>query len=346
MADKLDGAAIVANSLPATAIVAGSITTTQLAPSVANVVTVGSNPKIASLDYPGDDTAANTGGGQTVVINGSGFKSNVSVYINGNAVPSVTYTNANSISITTPALAAATYPLYVINTDDGGTAILIPGIQYSGTPSWVTTSPLSDVMGYGGEFNITGTSWSSVSYNQTGVESGHSSLLMVSGSVGRANTLYQSAQTPISVMSAGMFIKFVSPYLSYAAANNCILRLCSFAGVDTIDIFKSSGSGAIDIIYRTGGVARSLTQTGVDYGWHSYYWTLNRPQDRFRAYFDGTLIGELTGLTAWSVNSWSAFLGGSSSGPTAGTLSAYVQYHTLWASKELTQTEITSIATP
>jgi hypothetical protein len=165
MADKLDGAAIVANSLPATAIVAGSITTTQLAPSVANVVTVGSNPKIASLDYPGDDTAANTGGGQTVVINGSGFKSNVSVYINGNAVPSVTYTNANSISITTPALAAATYPLYVINTDDGGTAILIPGIQYSGTPSWVTTSPLSEQQALSAwSISLSATSDSSVTY--------------------------------------------------------------------------------------------------------------------------------------------------------------------------------------
>jgi hypothetical protein len=165
MADKLDGAAIVANSLPATAIVAGSITTTQLAPSVANVVTVGSNPKIASLDYPGDDTAANTGGGQTVVINGSGFKSNVSVYINGNAVPSVTYTNANSISITTPALAAATYPLYVINTDDGGTAILIPGIQYSGTPSWVTTSPLSEQQALSSwSISLSATSDSSVTY--------------------------------------------------------------------------------------------------------------------------------------------------------------------------------------
>jgi hypothetical protein len=165
MADKLDGAAIVANSLPATAIVAGSITTTQLAPSVANVVTVGSNPKIASLDYPGDDTAANTGGGQTVVISGSGFKSNVSVYINGNAVPSVTYTNANSISITTPALAAATYPLYVINTDDGGTAILIPGIQYSGTPSWVTTSPLDGQQALSAwSISLSATSDSSVTY--------------------------------------------------------------------------------------------------------------------------------------------------------------------------------------
>jgi len=166
MADKLDGAAIVANSLPATAIVAGSITTTQLAPSVANVVTVGSNPKIASLTYPGDDTAANTGGDQTVVINGSGFKSNVSVYINGNAVPSVTYTNANSISITTPALAAATYPLYVINTDDGGTAILIPGIQYSGTPSWVTTSPLDGQQALASwSISLSATSDSSVTYS-------------------------------------------------------------------------------------------------------------------------------------------------------------------------------------
>jgi hypothetical protein len=112
-----------------------------------NVVASGGSsdiPKITGLVYPGDDTAANTSGGQTVIISGSGFKSNVSVYVNGSAVPSVTYTNTNSVSITTPALAAATYPLYLINTDDGATAIFVPGLRISGKPVWISTSDLGN----------------------------------------------------------------------------------------------------------------------------------------------------------------------------------------------------------
>jgi hypothetical protein len=143
MADKLDGGAIVANTIPGTKIQSGTITTTQLDPAIAAAVTVPLHPKISSITYPGNDTAANTGGGDSIVINGSGFGTNVQVYINGTAAPSVTRNNANAVTITTAAQSAGTYLVYLINTDDGGTAILVPGIQYSGMPTWVTTSPLT-----------------------------------------------------------------------------------------------------------------------------------------------------------------------------------------------------------
>jgi hypothetical protein len=143
MADKLDGGAIVANTIPGTKIQSGTITTTQLAPAIVSAVTVPLHPKISSITYPGNDTAANTGGGDSIIINGSGFGTNVQVYINGTAAPSVTRNNANAVTITTAAQSAGTYLVYLINTDDGGTAILVPGIQYSGMPTWVTASPLN-----------------------------------------------------------------------------------------------------------------------------------------------------------------------------------------------------------
>jgi hypothetical protein len=143
MADKLDGNSIVANTIPGTKIQSGTITTTQLSPSIANVVSTPLHPKISSIVYPGNDTAANTGGGDSIIIRGSGFGTNVQVYINGSAAPSITRNNANAVTITTAAQSAGTYLLYLINTDDGGTAILVPGIQYSGMPTWVTTSPLT-----------------------------------------------------------------------------------------------------------------------------------------------------------------------------------------------------------
>jgi len=134
MPGKLDGSKSIAS---------GTITTTQFATGLSDSIAAGGGPKIKSLIYPGDDTAANTVGGQTIYINGSGFDSNVAVYVNNASVPSVTYISASNVGFTTPALSAATYPLYVTNPDDGATAILVPGLQISGEPTWVTGATLT-----------------------------------------------------------------------------------------------------------------------------------------------------------------------------------------------------------
>ena len=108
------------------------------AEKIASTVALG-GPKISSLDYPGDDTAALPAGGQTVTINGTGFVSGATVYLDGTVVSPVTFNNANSISFTTPAKSANSYVLYVIN-PDGATAIAIPGLTYSGVPTWTTSA--------------------------------------------------------------------------------------------------------------------------------------------------------------------------------------------------------------
>jgi len=130
MTRKLDGSLIQSST----------ITLTQLSSSVANSISSGGGPKVKSLIYPGNDTAANTIGGQTIYITGSGFAANALVYINGSAVPSQSFISASNISFTTPNLASTTYPVYVINPEDGGTAILVPGIIISGEPAWVTAA--------------------------------------------------------------------------------------------------------------------------------------------------------------------------------------------------------------
>ena len=118
----------------------GSITTTQLSSAVTQVIEAGGGPRVSSLIYPGNDTAGNTVGGQTVYINGSGFETNNAIYINGNAVPSKSFISASNLSFTTPALAAGIYPVYVINTDTGATAIFVPGYISSAEPAWVTSA--------------------------------------------------------------------------------------------------------------------------------------------------------------------------------------------------------------
>ena len=96
-------------------------------------------PRVSSIAYPGDDTAADTAGGQTITLNGTGFVAGANVLINGSAVGVVSVVSSTSITFTSPANATGSYVVYVVN-PDGSTAIAIPGIQYSGTPTWTTAA--------------------------------------------------------------------------------------------------------------------------------------------------------------------------------------------------------------
>ena len=130
MADKLHGRAIQPNSIPADRIVTGSLETSKFDSTTKVVLDDAAFPKIRSLTYFAANTTANVNGGQTLIITGSNFDPNVTVYINTTAASSVTRTNANSISFTTPARSAGTYLLYVINPDGGFGTFAAPGIVY------------------------------------------------------------------------------------------------------------------------------------------------------------------------------------------------------------------------
>jgi hypothetical protein len=96
-------------------------------------------PRVTTIAYPGDDTAADTAGGQTITITGTGFVAGASVLINGSAVGVVSVVSSTTITIVSPANTTGSYVIYVVN-PDGSTAIAIPGIQYSGTPTWTTAA--------------------------------------------------------------------------------------------------------------------------------------------------------------------------------------------------------------
>jgi len=107
--------------------------------TTAIVAAAGLPPKITSIDYPGDDTAADPAGGQTVIVRGDNFSASSTIYLNGNQAGVVGYINATALSFTTPAGSPGVVSLYVVNAD-GGTAIAVPGLLYSGTPSWTTSA--------------------------------------------------------------------------------------------------------------------------------------------------------------------------------------------------------------
>lgn len=127
---------------------------------MSNGVTVTSSnviaPRIASLTYPGTETATDIAGGETITITGSGFNNvggNPSVIIGSTLAPSSTYISSTSITFTTPALSAGTYVVYVINAD-GGTATFLTGLSYSGTPTWTTTAGSLGSVGSAASVNI------------------------------------------------------------------------------------------------------------------------------------------------------------------------------------------------
>ena len=96
-------------------------------------------PKVTTIVYPGTETATDTNGGETINLTGNGFQSGCSVLVSGTAASVVTFISSTQISFVAPAQTAGTYVIYVIN-PDGGTAISIPGISYSGTPNWTTAA--------------------------------------------------------------------------------------------------------------------------------------------------------------------------------------------------------------
>jgi len=96
-------------------------------------------PKISSIIYSGDDTATPPAGGDTITVNGSFFKPGCYVYVDRTQASVVSFISSTQITFVAPAKSAGTYTLYVYN-PDGGTAIYIPGMNYSGTPTWSTAS--------------------------------------------------------------------------------------------------------------------------------------------------------------------------------------------------------------
>ena len=98
---------------------------------------VSAGPKITAINYPGDDTAADTAGGTLMTLTGANFASGAMVVVNGSAASVVTVVSSSQIAFTAPANPTGSYILYVVN-PDGATTIAVPGLQYSPIPVWTT----------------------------------------------------------------------------------------------------------------------------------------------------------------------------------------------------------------
>lgn len=157
----------MAGKLRGTAISSGTISISRLASDVSAVIAAGGGPKIVSITYPDDDTAANTTGGQSIIVTGTGFNANVKVFIGNisgaNQVSVVTRANSNSLSFVSPELSAGVYSLYIVN-EDGG-SVTFPRFFVSGEPNWVNSASLGQfVVSAGMNKQLEATSDSNVVY--------------------------------------------------------------------------------------------------------------------------------------------------------------------------------------
>ena len=69
------------------------------------------SPRISSVSYVGDDTAADPTGGQSITITGSGFRTGAVVYVAGSVVSLATVVSSTTIVFTSPAKSAGNYTL-------------------------------------------------------------------------------------------------------------------------------------------------------------------------------------------------------------------------------------------
>ena len=137
-------------------------------------------PSITGYSIVGtDDTALNPAGGQTVLVNGTGFASGAAVTVNGITISPVTVVSPTQLSFTSTALAGGSYTLIVYNST-GGAAILVPGLIYSAVPTWTTSA------------GSIGTYYETIAINSNVVATSDSAITysLSSGSLPSGATLY------------------------------------------------------------------------------------------------------------------------------------------------------------
>jgi len=154
---------LIANNFTSGSITADKLTVGALNPVLTSVAICDASYNVL------DDTAANTGGGY-IQVTGTNFTTNSVVVINTTTSTSTTYVNNTTLRAQVPAFAAASYPVYVIDTYDGSTAIRYNGITFSNTPIWGTGTTLSNqVANTAFGINVSANSDSSITYSNTTV---------------------------------------------------------------------------------------------------------------------------------------------------------------------------------
>jgi hypothetical protein len=211
-------------------------------------------PRITTIGYPGDNTAADTAGGETITLTGANFAAGAQVIINGNAASIVSVVNSTTITFTAPPNPTGSYLLYVVN-QDGATTLAVPGLQYSGTPAWSTAAGSLGNVGKQASFtaNLVATGDAPISYS---VYSG----ALPSGIALTANTGVLSGTTPnVSVSTTYNFTVRATDLQRQDTDRAFSITISPYAGPSTLEYLVVAGGGSG--FYGGGGAGGLLTGT-------------------------------------------------------------------------------------
>jgi len=204
----------------------------------------GSSPTVTAITYLGDDTATDIVGGGIVTITGTNFNVGANVLVGDVQVSQVTRVSSTQLTFVAPANPAGSYIVYVVNTD-GGVAISIPGLQYSGVPSWTTTA------------GSLGNTNASTSFSTTIAATGDApiSYFLVSGSL----------PSGINLNTSTGVISGTTPSVSSSTLYNFTIRATDAQNQDTTRAFSLTIAPLIQgqALFTTPGTTNWTCPTGV-----------------------------------------------------------------------------------
>lgn len=244
------------------------------AEKISSAVALG-GPKISSLDYPGDDTAADPAGGQSITVNGTGFVTGAVIHVDGTVVSPVTFNSANSLTFTAPAKAANSYILYVIN-PDGGTAIAVPGLTYSGVPTWTTSAGSLGAPYEANSFSVTlqATSDSNVTFSMSAGNTLPSGLTLaanglLSGTIPatEANTTYtfyvDAIDTQNQETSRTFSVTYTRDTVTWTSPDNGAAYSLTAGTANTVSLSATSAAGkSITYSVQSGSLPANVSISG------------------------------------------------------------------------------------
>ena len=263
---------------------------------------------VTDVSYvPLDDTAVDTAGGQTIVINGSGFASGATVQVGATTIGSVTFIDQNRLTFTAPALSSGSYTIYVTNSN-GGTGILLSGLVYSGLPTFTTTAGTLGTVYETANINtaivatgdapitysvISGTLPSGATLNSNGTITGNAP---VDGSSTTYSFTIQASDAQSQESTRAFTLTINTDILTWGLANNTVYALDNTAMSNVILTATSSANANSVVTF-----AANTLPTGVSLSGNTIFGT---PTVDETVYTELTATATQTGRTATRFVSW------------------------------------------
>jgi hypothetical protein len=224
-----------------------------------------------------NDTAADTAGNQTIVIYGSGFAPGATILVGSTTIGAVTFLDSGRLTFSSPALGSGSYTIFVTNAN-GGTGILVPGLVYSGLPTFTTAAG-----SLGTVYETTAISTSVVATGDAPITYSISSGSLPSGAtlssggtisgtapVDGSSTTYSftvqatDAQNQDSVRSFSLTIN--TDVVSFSSpANNTTTTATQNTAISNVTVVATSAAG-YGVLYTSSGLPTGLsmnTSTGI-----------------------------------------------------------------------------------